>query len=549
MPDTASWHPDPTFRGTWGIVSTCVSTLIICVWNAIHFNIPPRDQKWSFLHKLPWLLCGLFAPDLLIIVAGDQLDDDARFISAAARRYLRTRCSSVRDNLSLAESVPLTGSEANDKLSDSGSKSSGLSNREHAWTLAHSFYAYMGGFVLDSSLTPAFGTDKTLTLAPRLFVFLMEHAPDIIPDISEADIQRKGKSSWLAKALLVSQLLYFSISCAARLAQKLSLTLLEVWTLAHALGAIGIYVLWWKKPFDAAEPIVIGGEQAQEFAAYFQMVARYTISAGFSDTQAYAEGIYYLKITASTESTVTQDQQTDLLERENWPITLLAGNSIQLEGYTFTVQARKPDPDNDILFAKTPRPWYARERGPDGSVSVSKADVQRWRLAARAATRLGGIWEQPADMELRRTSGLWELSSSLQGSSGSELALFAAMWVIPTMCALLHVLGWNATFPTLAERILWRVGAVVTSAGPTAFFLAAIIGSDLEDRVKTANSPVLSHVLRILSWTGSALMFTVAFLYVLSNLYFFVESIRQLLYLPDDAFLLPSFSVYFPHFS
>ncbi|GJE96394.1 hypothetical protein PsYK624_125900 [Phanerochaete sordida] len=545
----ASWHPDPTFRGTWGIVSTCVSTLIVCVWNAIHFDVPHRDQKWSFLHKLPWLLAGLFAPDALVIMAGTQLDG-AKIISAAARRYLQKRRHSARDNLSPAESVSLTGSEAEDKLSNSGPKTSGLSNREHAWTLAHSFYAYMDGFALDSSLTPAFGREKTVILTPVLLIFLMEHAPDIIPDISKADIQRKGKSSWLTKALLVSQLLYFSVSCAARLAQRLPLTLLEVWTLAHALEAIGMYVLWWKKPFDAAEPIVIGGEQAQEFAAYFQMVAQYFIKPGFNDIKAYAEGTYHLKITASTEFTVTQDEQTDLLERENWPVTLHPGESIQLEGYTFTVQAREPDPNSNTVFADTPRPWYACERGPDGGVLISKADVQRWRLAARAATRLGGIWVRPEGMELRMTFALIKSpSSSLKGPDASALDQFAAMWAIPTMCALLHVLGWKATFPTLAERILWRVGAVITSAGPTSFWLAGLIGSRLQGRAKTPNSPVLSSILRTLSRMAWSLFFASILLYVLSNLYFFVESVRQLLYLPDDAFLLPSFSIYFPHFS
>ncbi|GJE96390.1 hypothetical protein PsYK624_125860 [Phanerochaete sordida] len=195
--DAGSWRPDPTFRGTWGIVSTCLSTLVICVWNAIHFNVPHRDRKWSFVHKLPWLFVALFAPDAVIILAGDQLDD-AMVISAAARRYSQKRRPSVRDNLSpAAESVPLTGSEAEDRLSKSGPETSGFSNREHRWTLSHSFYAVMGGFALDSSLAPAFDTDKTLIITPHIFEFLMEHVPDIIPDIAEADIQRKGKSSWL----------------------------------------------------------------------------------------------------------------------------------------------------------------------------------------------------------------------------------------------------------------------------------------------------------------------------------------------------------------
>ncbi|GJE96392.1 hypothetical protein PsYK624_125880 [Phanerochaete sordida] len=351
----------------------------------------------------------------------------------------------------------------------------------------------------------------------------------------------------LAKALLVSQLLYFSVSCAARLAQKLPLTLLEVWTLAHALGAIGIYFIWWKKPFDAAEPIVIGGEQAQEFAAYFQMVAPHTVTPSYRDIQAYPEATHYLHITTSTES--SQDEQADLLKRKDWPLTLHPGEFIHLEGYRFTVRIRKPDPGSDIVFAKTLRPWYARKRGPYGTVSISKADVQRWRLAARAATRLGGLWERPGEMKLRRTFEFWEPFSSFEAPGASALVQFAADWALPTVCALFHVLGWNAAFPTLAERILWRVGAVASSVLPTSIVIFVNLGQGLNARAASTSNPLLSYILRTLSWAVWALLIVPTSLYVLSNLYFFVESLRQLFYLQDDAFLLPSFSVYFPHFS
>lgn len=66
------WHPDPTSRGTWGIVLTCFSTLVICVWSCLHVDIPIRYQDWSIWEKLRWLLVGLFAPDVLIFKAYAQ---------------------------------------------------------------------------------------------------------------------------------------------------------------------------------------------------------------------------------------------------------------------------------------------------------------------------------------------------------------------------------------------------------------------------------------------------------------------------------------------
>lgn len=146
--------------------------------------------------------------------------------------------------------------------------------RENAWTTTHSYYAVMGGFVLDSSQTPVFGIEDRLALTPNKVLFLMQYAPDLIPDIPEGQIQHQSKSSGLTKSLLVVQLLYFAVSCGARLAQRLPLSLLEVWTVSHAFAAMLAYVFWWNKPLDIADPTLISGEKAAEFAAYFQMVGR-----------------------------------------------------------------------------------------------------------------------------------------------------------------------------------------------------------------------------------------------------------------------------------
>lgn len=69
---TGPWRPDPTFRGTWGILSTCLSTLLICVWSAIHINIRPQRRKRLFLDKVPWMFIGLFIPGYLLLTAFSQ---------------------------------------------------------------------------------------------------------------------------------------------------------------------------------------------------------------------------------------------------------------------------------------------------------------------------------------------------------------------------------------------------------------------------------------------------------------------------------------------
>ncbi|KAF1960307.1 hypothetical protein CC80DRAFT_359412, partial [Byssothecium circinans] len=63
------WHPEPTFRGTYSILSSCLITMSLCLWTAIHLNIPEHRKTWwitpQHWRKAKWLLIGLFAPEVV----------------------------------------------------------------------------------------------------------------------------------------------------------------------------------------------------------------------------------------------------------------------------------------------------------------------------------------------------------------------------------------------------------------------------------------------------------------------------------------------------
>jgi hypothetical protein len=74
----AEWEPPPTTRGTFQILSSCLITLILCIWTAVHLNIPEEDTSlprskwnpcsWFSKHqwrKFGWLLLGLIAPEMV----------------------------------------------------------------------------------------------------------------------------------------------------------------------------------------------------------------------------------------------------------------------------------------------------------------------------------------------------------------------------------------------------------------------------------------------------------------------------------------------------
>jgi hypothetical protein len=69
---SARWHPEPQFRGTFGILSSCLITISLCVWTALHLNIPEYDKHkkkvWpsrTSWRKTGWLILGLFAPEMV----------------------------------------------------------------------------------------------------------------------------------------------------------------------------------------------------------------------------------------------------------------------------------------------------------------------------------------------------------------------------------------------------------------------------------------------------------------------------------------------------
>jgi hypothetical protein len=59
-------------RTLFGIIWSCVSTIIICAWTAVHPNVPPPNQwkaRWNRLKIMFWMI---IAPELVLAWAVRQ---------------------------------------------------------------------------------------------------------------------------------------------------------------------------------------------------------------------------------------------------------------------------------------------------------------------------------------------------------------------------------------------------------------------------------------------------------------------------------------------
>ena len=197
---------DPNGRGTSSLVISCLLTLILCVWSALHLNVPSQVETHvsRLLVNARWVIIGIYAPELVVFTAWRQWSS-AKILANLVR------------NLQVHDEKMLASNE---------------------WTMTHSFFACTGGFAfqLDNGETflPA-DCPKRLTITARGMALLAKCGH--LPDIPRAEIVDKSKANDLAKALVLVQALWMLLQVIERLIVRLPVTLLEVNTIAH------VYVL------------------------------------------------------------------------------------------------------------------------------------------------------------------------------------------------------------------------------------------------------------------------------------------------------------------
>ena len=162
-------------------------------------------------------------------------------------------------------------------------------------------------------------------------------------------------------------------------------------------------------------------------------------------------------------------------------------------------------------------------------------------LAAGALQHLPPNAEEPPDSRFI-IHGHTLLPGTFSQKFTNELPyLLAIITVSPMLYGLVHFLAWNDQFPTPRERLLWRVSSLtVTFTGLIEVFAAMSMAM-----CESLFEPMRS----IISCLMIPLGVVAPLAYVLASGFLIVESTRQLFFLNDGAYQLPSWSNYWPHFS
>ncbi|KAK4225950.1 hypothetical protein QBC38DRAFT_481698 [Podospora fimiseda] len=588
--ETIVWKHEPDYRGTSTLLTTSIITLMLCVWTSIHLNVPdPRDTKWAiFRRRLMWIAIGLFIPEVLVSTAIGQYRLARTILKEAENVFGGTRHVSDEEQQNVAR-------------------------RKHPWTMTHSYWAIMGGIAVDGSHanTKILPKETKALFTPSGVSMLLRHEPELIPDISEQEINDKSKGGSWAKFIACVQASWFCISCFARIAQRLPLSQLELNTFAHALCTVVVYMLWWKKPLDVEIPVLITDERIRPLLAYCWMSSAASARPELTRAEREAYKLEKPKI-AKRATSYSPSKAPEFEAISTGPISytnyyLRPKSRIHSESPkegTITVTTAESLPGTEFYARMASSRWKVQvlvtssSGGCGGGTkttvldvmifepafNLTPVDVERWKHAHTALEKYGFELEQSQkNLDLISVNTIPELGSDppkhLVQSSEDESPLmrnikeWTGLIIASGIYGAVHVMGWNSLFPKESELEYWRsssiiivipsgVAIVATLAlilmkGVTDVWLKTRLGLWFKEKrgderfgTKTPKSvwrQTWSLVKLLVKLVVFFVLGTGASLYFLARIYIIWESFRTVFSQPPEVYLVAEWSQYLPH--
>jgi hypothetical protein len=378
--------------------------------------------------------------------------------------------------------------------------------------MTHGFFARMGGFVIDTRPTrPEEG--EFLHGSPRITVmaagvlFLARHG--CLPDISKEMIADKSKADPIAKSLVCIQAGWLIVQCIARLVSSLPITLLEVATLAHCMSALAMYLLWWHKPLDINEPVVLSHPHIRQMAAFL------------------VEGS---SVVAKQPKAWRLQRHDPIKERKFYPLLSTTRQGMAIEASeVFDI------PSEEIEKNATPEDEMTP---PRIALCAFNWDQSEWPKFVKIMTTFEWLEEESEDASEKTNILGWLAFTFATASYGG-----------------IHCAAWFSLFPTTVEALIWRLSSTcVTSSGlvlTTLFRLSDPIIRLVDwSEDYSRNRVILKPLFWIyaLGWFIFVIIWASFFgAYVFSRGFLIVEAFISLRHLPVTAYDTPDWTQWLPH--
>ncbi|KAK0704297.1 hypothetical protein B0H67DRAFT_521349 [Lasiosphaeris hirsuta] len=233
------WVSAPSQRSTWDIIWTCLSIFLLCSWRAVHLNLPTPEEsldEWNEFRLGSFGMVPYWPKKPLLVKWRRKVV------------WMGVICLAPEAGVGLAVNQYLAAREARDKAN--------RAMPDDKFTMAHAFYANMGGITIrrvqprTAQLGP--GVEEKSSFEATDVVSGLDGLtdPDLLSTIQDVDIMDKSHSDVVTKLLAILQSTWLVFNSITRAARGLSISQLELATMAFIICALVMYGFWWHKPFN-----------------------------------------------------------------------------------------------------------------------------------------------------------------------------------------------------------------------------------------------------------------------------------------------------------
>ncbi|KAH9484600.1 hypothetical protein JR316_0004082 [Psilocybe cubensis] len=343
---------------------------------------------------------------------------------------------------------------------------------ERGWTKTHGHFLVMGGFMLYRNGVPV------QTLSIEKFHRHLEAGSIDFPNITEEDILDRSKSDFLQRTIVIVQVVWFALQCIARRALGLTITELEVVTLAFTTLNGAMFAFWWNKPLDVRRPFRIDFKPVPVSAPPEPPIEITTVAKAESDSP------------PTLEPAAPVNRYARIADEEDWLyMTLLRKSEAKrMQSYSdsggIPLRSRLRDQASKMVssssnvvvqFFKSIVDYVQKE----GLVSAVFHVFVVWPIE-RVLNGLGDIVESDDSKKVRK--GALRVPTFYAPMMVPD----AVAWVRAGAAALgvvfgsIHMAAWSGTFPSHGEQTTWRVASVIITVLPGVILLANVVNFWLE---------------------------------------------------------------------
>ncbi|ESK85185.1 hypothetical protein Moror_17163 [Moniliophthora roreri MCA 2997] len=260
-------------RTTLDILWNCLSVILICTWVAIHPNIPRvGTHSWVVVYKdIERMVIAILAPEIMILWAMRQRYS-AKKIAKRFKDYgwgISHGFFVIMGGFALYEGDTFHGYLWNDRdviYPEDGKRQCSPTEREEyvEKIKRHIQKVQDCSPQKNTSMSNAVNTNQSqesINLlekgTPEPSYLLEYFLQKGYITITEDEIKDRSHADFIAKSIALIQTTWFILQVAARAAEGLAITELEIITVGFALLNFGTYIFWWNKPLRVQYPVQV----------------------------------------------------------------------------------------------------------------------------------------------------------------------------------------------------------------------------------------------------------------------------------------------------